>query len=65
MLFRSGKRLESAQRAFDDLSGPRRRQLERPIAKLEELRTQRGIELDPPEEGEVLSLGLGLRGLGA
>ena len=60
-----GKRLESAQRAFDDLSGPRRRQLERPIAKLEELRTQRGIELDPPEEGEVLSLGLGLRGLGA
>ncbi len=58
-----GKRLESAQRAYDELSGPRRRQLERPIAKLEELRSQRGIELDPPEEGEVLSLGL--RGLGA
>lgn len=58
-----GKRLDSAQRAFDELNGPRRRQLERPIAKLEELRSARGIELDPPEEGEVLSLGL--RELGA
>lgn len=58
-----GKRLESAQRAFDELNGPRRRQLERPIAKLDELRSQRGIELDPPEEGEVLRLGL--RELGA
>ena len=58
-----GKRLESAQRAFDELNGPRRRQLERPMGKLEELRSQRGIELDPPEEGEVLTLGL--RTLGA
>jgi DNA recombination protein RmuC len=58
-----GKRLESTQRAFDDLNGPRRRQLERPLGQLDELRSQRGIELDPPEEGEVLSLGL--RGLGA
>jgi len=33
------------------------------MGKLEDLRSQRGIELDPPEEGEVLSLGL--RTLGA
>jgi DNA recombination protein RmuC len=53
-----GKRLESAQRAYDELAGPRRRQLERPLAQLEDLRNQRGIELDPPEQGEVLTLGL-------
>ena len=58
-----GKRLESTQRAFDELNGTRRRQLERPLDKLDELRNQRGIELDPPDEAEVLSLGL--RGLGA
>ena len=58
-----GKRLESTQRAFDELNGTRRRQLERPLGKLDELRNQRGIELDPPDEAEVLSLGL--RGLGA
>jgi len=58
-----GRRIESTQKAFDELNGARRRKLERPLAQLEDLRNQRGIELDPPEEGEILSLGL--RELGA
>jgi DNA recombination protein RmuC len=58
-----GRSIESTQRAFDELNGPRRRRLERPMAQIEDLRASRGIELDPPEEGEVLTLGL--RELGA
>ena len=38
-----GSRIVSAQRAFDILSGRRRRALERPLARIEELRQQRGI----------------------
>ena len=41
-----GKRLESAQRAFDELNGPRRRQLERPLRQLDELRLQRNLPVD-------------------
>ncbi len=41
-----GRQLESSQKAFDDLSGPRLRQLEKPLARLEELRLDRGISLD-------------------
>ncbi len=53
-----GKRLESAQRAFDDLNGTRRRQLERPLAKLEDLRQQRGLPIDDValDEADVLEL---------
>jgi DNA recombination protein RmuC len=54
-----GRRLESAQRAYEDLAGPRRRQLERPLGRLEELRRQRGIETDGEDdegEGTVLEL---------
>jgi DNA recombination protein RmuC len=42
-----GKRLESAQKAYDDLAGTRRRALERPLARLSSLRTDRGIAADP------------------
>jgi DNA recombination protein RmuC len=43
------RRLDSAQRAFDELNGPRRRMLERPLARLDDLRRQRGVEADPAE----------------
>ena len=42
-----GKRIESAQRAFDDMNGTRRRQLERPLIKIEELRRAKGLAVDP------------------
>ena len=38
-----GKRLDSVQSAFDDLNGTRRRALERPLAKADELRRERGL----------------------
>ena len=59
-----GKRLESAQRAFEELNGPRRRQLERPLAQLEHLRAQRGIALDAPDGDLTLDYGV-VRELGA
>jgi DNA recombination protein RmuC len=51
-----GKRLESTQRAFEDLNGPRRRMLERSLVQLESLRRQRGLAVEPgldlPELGD-------------
>ena len=46
------KRLESARKAFEDLNGTRRRALERPMARLDAIRRDRGL----PEEG-ALDLG--------
>ncbi len=40
-----GKRLEDSQKAFVDLTGTRRRQLDRVIDKIQDLRAQKGIEL--------------------
>ena len=40
------KRFDSVDRAFDQLVGTRRRQLERPLLQLEALRLQRGLPLD-------------------
>ncbi len=40
-----GRRLTSAQRAFDDLSGARTRQLERQLEPIERLRQEHSIEL--------------------
>ncbi|HKA03082.1 MAG TPA: DNA recombination protein RmuC, partial [Acidimicrobiales bacterium] len=42
-----GKRLDSTQKAYDELAGTRRRALERPLARLSSLRTDRGIAADP------------------
>ena len=42
-----GKRLDSVQSAFDDLNGTRRRALERPLAKADELRRERGLAIAP------------------
>jgi DNA recombination protein RmuC len=42
-----GKRLDSTQKAYEDLAGTRRRALERPLSRLSSLRTDRGIAADP------------------
>ena len=39
-------RFESVQREFEQLTGPRRRQLERPLLALEALRLERGLAID-------------------
>jgi DNA recombination protein RmuC len=41
-----GRRIDSAQKAYDDLAGTRKRALERPLARLSSLRTDRGIGVD-------------------
>ena len=41
------KRLETARRGFEELNGPRRRQLEKPLNRLEDLRRERGLPADP------------------
>ncbi|NLF38554.1 DNA recombination protein RmuC [bacterium] len=38
-----GRRIEAAHSEFEDLESTRRRQLERPLGKIEELRSRRGI----------------------
>jgi DNA recombination protein RmuC len=42
-LDRVKSRLDSVQREVDQLTGPRRRQLERPLEQIDELRRQRGV----------------------
>jgi len=45
-----GKRFESAQRAYDDLSGPRRRQLQRHLDRVDTLREQRGLDASADDD---------------
>lgn len=45
-----GKRLEDAQKEYDTLMTRRKRQLERPLSKIEELRTQRGLAIVSDED---------------
>jgi DNA recombination protein RmuC len=53
-----GKRLDSAHRAYEELSGPRRRALERPLGRLAALRHDRGIAVDDQflPDADVVSL---------
>ena len=51
-----GDRLTSTQRAYEQLTGPRKRQLERPLARLEALRQQRGLEAAPNDEAALLDV---------
>ncbi len=46
-----GKKIDESQKAFLDLTTTRRRQLDRTIDKIQDLRTQKGIELleEPPD----------------
>lgn len=41
-----GKKLEEAQKAYDELTSTRRNMLERPLEKIEALRNEKGIEID-------------------
>ena len=43
-----GKRISDAQKEYDALVTTRRRQLERPLDRIDELRERRGIEAAPP-----------------
>ena len=54
-----GRRLDSTQKAFDDISGTRRRALERPLNKIDQLRLQIGIALPEGFEEDTKGLLLG------
>lgn len=62
-----GKRLDSTQNAYDELAGTRRRALERPLARLSSLRTDRGIAADLAyaPDADVVALEPGRDGVGA
>jgi DNA recombination protein RmuC len=62
-----GKRLDSTQKAYEELAGTRRRALERPLARLSSLRTDRGIAADPAyaPDADVLAFDDGRGELGA
>ncbi len=45
-----GKRISDANREFDELMSTRKRQLERPLEKLEDLRTQKGLDVADEDE---------------
>ena len=51
-----GKRIQDTQKEYDTITTTRRRQLERPLQRIEELRTQRNLPLAPDEEGEGVLL---------
>jgi DNA recombination protein RmuC len=42
-----GKRLESTRTAYEELNGPRRRQLERQLDRVDDLRTRHELDADP------------------
>jgi len=47
-----GKRFESAQRAYDDLAGTRRRALQRELDRVDDLRVRRGLPaVEPTDDG--------------
>ncbi len=49
-----GKRLESTSSAFDQLTGPRRRQLERQLDRIEDLRTDQALAINDPQRHLIL-----------
>ncbi len=49
-----GRKIEEAMKEYEAISTTRRRQLEKPLNKIEELRTQRGIPIGT-DEGSALS----------
>lgn len=54
-----GRAISTTQRAYDDLAGTRRRQLERPLDRLDDLRQARGLEGDGPGSSVVGNGGAG------
>ena len=53
-----GRRIGSVQIAYEQVSGPRKRMLERPLSRIEALRQQRGIDVAPALD-EATALGEG------
>ena len=55
-----GNRMELAQKGFETLRGTRRRALERPLARIQDIRKQRGLpvapELDPSDADDSKAL---------
>lgn len=50
-----GKRIGDAQREYDALTTTRRRQLEKPLNKIEDLRMQRGLPVAGDQDGPALT----------
>ncbi len=50
-----GRRIGDAQKEYEALTSTRRRQLERPLNRIEDLRTQRGLPVATEAEGEMLA----------
>jgi DNA recombination protein RmuC len=50
---RMGRRLNDAQREYDNLTATRRNQLEKPLQALEELRKQNNLSVEEPEAAAV------------
>jgi DNA recombination protein RmuC len=53
-----GDRLDSSQRCYAELNGVRRRQLERPLDRIEELRRSKGLAADPNLKADAAVLAL-------
>ena len=51
-----GNRLDSTQKAFDQVRGTRKRALERPLDKIEELRQQRRLPVEALGDGDVVTM---------
>ncbi|MGH9245208.1 MAG: DNA recombination protein RmuC [Acidimicrobiales bacterium] len=51
-----GRRLASAQSAYDDLAGPRRRQLQKRLEEIDHIKARRGMGADPPDPETVRPL---------
>lgn len=49
-----GKKLDEAKKHYQDLATTRQNQLEKPLAKIEELRTQRGLPVAPLDDDNSL-----------
>jgi DNA recombination protein RmuC len=54
-----GRRLEDATKEYESLTTVRRRQLEKPLQRIDELRTQRGLPLAPEDETSLSAVGRG------
>jgi DNA recombination protein RmuC len=63
-LERLGRQLDTARRTYDEIAGPRRRQLERPLDRIDALRRERGLDAEAltPSEGSVQDPGANRNG---
>lgn len=50
-----GKRIGDAQKEYDTLITTRRRKLEKPLSKIESLRTERGLPIAPGEDESIIT----------